>query len=95
MRTSCILRITLVLFWSASCSWDGGSRASAQLKLKAPQLSLIVYADEKQLSEAGATLWGFVPPGVKAILALPLAGGADNAGMLLLMGSRPRAFSQG
>ena len=33
MFASCILRITLVLFLSASCSWDGGSRASAQLSL--------------------------------------------------------------
>jgi hypothetical protein len=27
---------TLVLFESASCSWDGGSRASAQLNLSVP-----------------------------------------------------------
>jgi hypothetical protein len=27
---------TLVLFLSASCSWDGGSRASAQLKMNVP-----------------------------------------------------------
>jgi hypothetical protein len=27
---------TLVPFLSASCSWDGGSRASAQLKLNVP-----------------------------------------------------------
>jgi hypothetical protein len=29
---------TLVLFLSASCSWDGGSRASAQLKLNVPSM---------------------------------------------------------
>jgi hypothetical protein len=30
---------TLVLFFlSASCSWDGGSRASAQLKLNVPRM---------------------------------------------------------
>jgi hypothetical protein len=33
---------TLVPFLSASCSWDGGSRASAQLKLNVPSISLNV-----------------------------------------------------
>ena len=31
---------TLVLFLSASCSWDGGSRASAQLSLNHVECSL-------------------------------------------------------
>jgi len=74
-------------------SASSASRQLAALQSNQPQPFYL--EDEKQLLEAGASTWGFVPPGVKAILALPLAGGADNAGMLLLMGSRPRAFSQG
>jgi hypothetical protein len=39
MFPNCSLNVPLVLFWSASCSWDRGSRASTQLNRMIPSCS--------------------------------------------------------
>jgi hypothetical protein len=38
LRYSCVFCVNLGTFLSASCNWDGGSRASAQLTLNVPSM---------------------------------------------------------